>query len=251
MPAEGPSRRDESAYWAATLLQHALCAPDQFMRAPETDLVEYVETYSWSPRDQVTPGSRAPLAALTMAIVRSRHTPDTDAPAEASIVINVPSAGNHRDPDRTAVIGGVTTFPVNLVLEGVDVDAAFRGNRYAVHSVIEEIDRQLDQVPNAGVGYQVLRNTDPVTGPILRALPEPPVSFTFHREQAPGESEWSVAARSAGTGAPVPVIGLTVTMHARAAEMTARWRFDRNVISEPDIAVLRTAWRLALSRIVF
>ncbi|WP_159839928.1 hypothetical protein [Nocardia sp. CY41] len=249
--AEEPAPRDEPAYWAAILLQHALCAPAWLVRSSEPDPAEYVDTFAWSPRDRDTPGWRAPLTALTMAIVRVRPDRGAQGPAEASIVLNIPTADDLRTADSAARFGDVTTFPANLVLEGLDVAAAFRGRLHAVRSVIDEVDRQLDEVPAAGARYRRLRDADTATGPILRALPEPPVSFEFQHKQMPHERARNAASRGGCAKEPAPVIDLSVTMNSRVPEMTAHWTIDRNVLSERDIGALRSAWRLALSRIVF
>ncbi|BDT92255.1 hypothetical protein IFM12275_22310 [Nocardia sputorum] len=249
--AEEPALCDESAYWAAILLQYALCAPAWLVRSSEPDPAEYVDTFVWSPREQDTPGWRAPLTALTMAIVRARPARGGEGPAEASIVLNIPTADDLRTADTAARYGDVTTFPANLVLEGLDVAAAFRGRLHAVRSVIDEVDRQLDKVPAAGARYRRLRDADTATGPILRSLPEPPVSYTYQHKQVPHERARNAADKGGHAEKPAPVIDLSVTMNSRVQEMTARWTIDRNVISENDIAAIRSAWRLALSRIVF
>ncbi|MEU2561070.1 condensation domain-containing protein [Streptomyces longispororuber] len=120
------------------------------------------------------------LAALALAVVRWRRDRDV---AEPSVLLRVEGHGREEavvpGADLSRTVGWFTTmFPVRLDLDGCDLDEAFAGGP-AAGAVVKAVKEQLLAVPDRGIGFGLLRYTNPETGDDLAARPTGQVAFNY------------------------------------------------------------------------
>jgi mycobactin peptide synthetase MbtF len=124
----------------------------------------------------------------------------------------------------------------------------------AAGQLIKRVKEQVRVIPGDGLGYGLLRYLNPVTGPVLAALPAPRIGFNYlGRQVTPGSGT------AAGPGywqpVPVPVPGsalpaahvieaISVTRDGPAGpELTLTLAWPAGQLTERDAGDLAAGWR--------
>jgi amino acid adenylation domain-containing protein/non-ribosomal peptide synthase protein (TIGR01720 family) len=161
------------------------------------------------------------------------------------------------DVDLSRTVGWFTTlFPVRIELEKVNL-----GNLGLTGDVLEQavkaVRAQLRAVPDAGLGYGLLRYLNPQTAPVLADLPRPEVLFNYlGRFAASEESDWT-ASIVLGAGAN-PEMSMAHGLELNAIsldrssgpELKATWSWATAVLSEDGVNDLAREWFHALELLV-
>ncbi|MEU0298311.1 amino acid adenylation domain-containing protein [Streptomyces sp. NPDC006175] len=175
------------------------------------------------------------LAALVLALRRWGLSGD-------DITVSMEGHGReHLDLSRT--VGWFTSeYPVRVPAS----DDAGRALRAA-----KEARRH---VPDAGIGYGVLRHLDPVAGPELSATPPPDVLLNYLGRFAPlSATGWRLPEHDAfsviepGAKALEQVLALNCFVHeGDAPRLAVEWTAATEVLGTDAVAALQTAWATAL-----
>ncbi|WP_329170474.1 amino acid adenylation domain-containing protein [Streptomyces sp. NBC_01685] len=110
------------------------------------------------------------------------------------------------------------------------------------------------QVPDAGIGYGVLRHLDPETAPELSATPPPDVLLNYLGRFAPlSATGWSLPERDAfsvtepGAKALEQVLALNCFVHeGDAPRLAVEWTAATGVLGTDVVTALQAAWASAL-----
>ncbi len=187
------------------------------------------------------------LTALAIAVADVRRTGDTvllelEGHGRADLV---PGA------DLTRTVGWFTSlFPVRL-----DLGAREGGEAALVRSVAG----QLAEVPENGAGYGLLRHLNPVTAPVLAAMPPPQVRFNYlGRLDAGTVDGWSAApeeevVRAVGNDDhPVPrgvSVDVAAVRRADGEHLRADLTWRTGALTADAVDRLAARWRRALTAI--
>jgi len=173
--------------------------------------------------------------------------------------------GHGREPfaddlDLSRTVGWFTTlYPVALSLEGIDIDAALRGEA-AMGLALKQIKEQLRAIPDRGLGFGLLRYLEPSAEQRLASLPTPQLAFNYLGRFAAGDrQDWTIAADgnglSGGADADMPIThALTVNAVTvdgpEGATLSAHWSWATRHLDESAVATLAEHWQQALSALV-
>ncbi|KPI05694.1 amino acid adenylation domain protein [Actinobacteria bacterium OK074] len=233
---------------------------------PEVDTVRTLRHRTWvvPPEQAATLVGRTPgafhcgvddvlLATLAGAVAHWRPG------LAAGLLVDV--EGHGREPlegaDLLRTVGWFTSVrPVRLEVTGVDLDAARRGGR-AAGSLVKAVKEQARAVPGDGLGHELLRHLNPVTGPVLAAAPTPQIGFNYlGRFAAGGEAgtgpvgPWQPAGESAIGGSVDPGMPATHAVDAGAVvrdtadgpELTITLSWTSRLLEEADATRLGETW---------
>ncbi|MEU4341113.1 amino acid adenylation domain-containing protein [Nocardia sp. NPDC023852] len=201
------------------------------------------------------------IAGLALALTpwRRRHGHTIE-----ETLLTLESHGRHDvvlpGADLTRTVGWfTTTYPVRLDLSDIDIDDAFAAGT-AAGKVIKSIKEQLRQVPDNGIGYGLLRYLNADTARILRALPDPQVSFNYlgRFDTIPAmlrDSGWMPAGDHTGGGVQNPdtpvaaVLGINaVTMDTSdGPTLTGVWDYPTGLLTSAEVTELAELWREAVT----
>jgi non-ribosomal peptide synthase protein (TIGR01720 family) len=159
--------------------------------------------------------------------------------------------------DLSGTVGWFTTiFPICLDTTGIDVGAG--GS--AVAAAVARVREHLASLPDNGVGYGLLRYLNPATGPVLAALPHPPIQFNYMgRFDFPEAADWEYApeAEAAENGADdaMPetyelVVNAQTEDRPGGPQLTATWAWPAALLTEESVGGLARAWFDALQDLV-
>ncbi|WP_051163585.1 non-ribosomal peptide synthetase, partial [Nocardia brevicatena] len=202
------------------------------------------------------------IAGLALALMRWRRR-HGDTVSETLLTLE--SHGRHDTvlpgADLTRTVGWfTTTYPVRLDLSGIDIDDAFAAGT-AAGAVVKSVKEQLRQVPGHGIGYGLLRYLNADTARILRALPNPQVSFNYlgRFDTVPAalrESGWMPAGGgTAGGGGQNPdaavasALGVNafITDTSDGPTLTAAWDYPTGLLTSAEVTDLAQLWREAVT----
>ncbi|MEV5976565.1 amino acid adenylation domain-containing protein [Streptomyces sp. NPDC052114] len=101
--------------------------------------------------------------------------------AAADLLVDV--EGHGREPlqgvDLLRTVGWFTSVrPVRLDVTGAHLDGAMAGEG-AAGSLVKAVKEQARAVPGDGLGHELLRHLNPVTGPVLEAAPAAQIGFNY------------------------------------------------------------------------
>nr|WP_078593585.1 non-ribosomal peptide synthetase [Streptomyces sp. NRRL S-920] len=197
------------------------------------------------------------LAALAGAVGHWR--PDT----AAGLLVDIEGHGREplegADPLRT--VGWFTSVrPVRLAVDTAHLDDAMAGGR-AAGSLVKAVKEQARAVPGDGLGHELLRHLNPVTGPVLKAAPAAQIGFNYLGRFAAGDGAdggtgtgpvgpWHLAGESAIGGSVdldmpathVVDAGAVVRDTADGPELTITLSWASRLLEEADAQRLGTAW---------
>ncbi|MGV2921863.1 condensation domain-containing protein [Streptomyces alfalfae] len=197
------------------------------------------------------------LATLAGAVGHWR--PDT----AAGLLVDV--EGHGREPldgvDLLRTVGWFTSVrPVRLEVAAEHLDAAMAGGS-AAGSLVKAVKEQARAVPGDGLGHELLRHLNPVTGPVLRAAPAAPIGFNYLGRfvagaEAGGGADagpvgpWQPAGETAIGGSVDPGMPATHVVDAGAVvrdtaagpELTLTLSWASRLLEEADARRLGETW---------
>ncbi len=197
------------------------------------------------------------LATLAGAVGHWR--PDT----AAGLLVDV--EGHGREPldgvDLLRTVGWFTSVrPVRLEVAAEHLDAAMAGGS-AAGSLVKAVKEQARAVPGDGLGHELLRHLNPVTGPVLRAAPAAPIGFNYLGRFAAGAEAgggagagpvgpWQPAGETAIGGSVDPGMPATHVVDAGAVvrdtaagpELTLTLSWASRLLEEADARRLGETW---------
>jgi non-ribosomal peptide synthase protein (TIGR01720 family) len=194
--------------------------------------------------------------ALAVADVRRRVTGD----AGRALVVALEGHGREEGVagglDLSRTVGWFTNvFPVRLDHGGVDLDDALAGGP-AAGAAIERVRDALRAVPDAGLGYGMLRYLNPRTAPELAALGRPHVEFNYMgRLDYPEATDWAYApeAEAADSGADddMPetyclIVNAQTEDRDHGPELGVSWAWPDGVLARGTVEDLAATWFRAL-----
>ncbi|MCP2277286.1 non-ribosomal peptide synthetase [Nocardia amikacinitolerans] len=155
--------------------------------------------------------------------------------------------------DLSRTVGWFTSqFPVRLEIgDAGPLDA------------LAAVKEQLRAVPRGGIGFGLLRHSNPKTAAVLGAAPDPQLGFNYLGQVAEGDTEASEnavpwlpvsLAASLGGGAELPAsavlaIDAVVVERPKGSVLQAVWRYASKVVDGADIESLASAWISALEEL--
>jgi nonribosomal peptide synthetase CepB len=169
--------------------------------------------------------------------------------------------GHGREPlegvDLLRTVGWFTSVrPVRLEVTGADLDGAMAGGRGA-GSLVKAVKEQARAVPGDGLGHELLRHLNHVTGPVLRAAPAAQVGFNYLGRFAGGGAAdagpvgpWHLAGESAiggsvDLGMPATHVldaGAVIRDTADGPELTITLSWASRLLEEADAERLGETW---------
>ncbi|GAA0618364.1 hypothetical protein GCM10009547_20850 [Sporichthya brevicatena] len=168
--------------------------------------------------------------------------------------------GTTVDLSRTA--GWFTTvFPVRLDPGDVDRADALAGGP-AAGAAVKRVKEQLRAIPDAGIGYGLLRHLNPETETVLARYAAPQISFNYLGRFAVGRDRepWAPVAGAGmlagGADEAMPVVPYALEVNAFTAdtatgpELGVSWTFPTALFDPADVRVLAEGWFTALRGLV-
>ncbi|KPI15766.1 amino acid adenylation domain protein [Actinobacteria bacterium OK074] len=231
---------------------------------PAVDTAHTLRRRSWTvPREQAatlvgrTPGAfhcgvrDVLLATLAGAVTHWRR--DT----AHGLLVDV--EGHGREPlagvELSRTVGWFTGVrPVRLAVTAAGLDDAMAGGP-AAGTLVKAVKEQVRAVPGDGLGHELLRRLNPVTGPVLAAAPTPQIGFNYLGRFAAGATagtvgDWQLAGESAVGGSTEPdlpamhvVEGLAVIRDTPdGPELTVTLNWPGQLLADTDVERLGRTW---------
>lgn len=262
-----PRREAELAYWLdllaepeATLGSRALDPAVDVMATVDSvrvrlpaDVTEAVLTRL--PTVFRATGTDVLLAALALAVDQWRGAP-------RATLVRVEGHGREEGivpgADLSGTVGWFTSmYPVRVDVQGVDLADVLAGGP-AAGKAVKLVKEQLREIPDKGVGYQLLRCLNPRTAARLADCPVPQFGFNYlgrisgadvpeHlRADGWGPASWSAEL----TPAPDPdlpalsalEVNAVATDAADGIRLQAAFMFPANVLSREEVSELARLW---------
>ncbi|MCP2289083.1 non-ribosomal peptide synthetase [Nocardia amikacinitolerans] len=155
--------------------------------------------------------------------------------------------------DLSRTVGWFTSqFPVRLEIgDAGPLDA------------LAAVKEQLRAVPRGGIGFGLLRHSNPETAAVLGAAPDPQLGFNYLGQVAEGDTEASEnavpwlpvsLAASLGGGAELPAsavlaVDAVVVERPKGSVLQAVWRYASKVVDGTEIESLAGKWISALDEL--
>ncbi|KAA2256062.1 amino acid adenylation domain-containing protein [Solihabitans fulvus] len=193
------------------------------------------------------------LTALTAAVARWRA-----APAGSGLLVNLEGHGREAiaaDMDVSGTVGWFTTqYPVRLDAGSAAGDAFWDATGTGPGQALKLVKEQLRAVPDAGLGWGLLRYLNPDTAPVLAALPVPDLRFNYLGRMSGGDTAGGellgAAAEAMPLGHAVEIDAVAVDGDVRGLRLVAEWSYAQGVLAEDEVRRLAELWREALDVLV-
>ncbi|MEV6522227.1 amino acid adenylation domain-containing protein [Longispora sp. NPDC051575] len=150
--------------------------------------------------------------------------------------------------DLSRTVGWFTTeYPVRLDPGAGDLASA-----------VKRVKEQLRAVPDAGIGYGLLRHLNPATAAELAALPEPQVLFNYLGRFGTGdepEADWTPVGGLGGDVDPTTPAARVLEINASVLDgpdgprLTATLSYPDGVLTGADVRALAADWLAALAEL--
>ncbi|WP_262849753.1 condensation domain-containing protein [Sphaerisporangium corydalis] len=209
------------------------------------------------------------LTALSLAVATwRRRTPAPAHPAGPgqgnAVLVDLEGHGREEalagDADLSRTVGWFTSVvPVRLDPGAGDLAGALAGGP-ALDQAVARIKEQLAALPASGIGHGMLRHLNPVTGPELAKLGDPPIEFNYlGRFGRPEATDWSYAPEDDAAdldGDPGMRLSHALTVnamtedHPGGPELVAHWSFASGLLSEDAVRDLAATWFQVLEALV-
>ncbi|NGO74474.1 amino acid adenylation domain-containing protein [Streptomyces sp. YC504] len=204
------------------------------------------------------------LAGLALALARWHANRGNDA---ASTLVRLEGHGReeHLIPgaDLSGTIGWFTAmYPVRLDVTGIDLTDAFAGGA-AAGQAVKAVKEQLRAIPDAGLGYGLLRHLNATTGRQLSGLARPQIGFNYLGKASAADLPedlrnlgWAPDTTHqdliAAADADMPVlsaleINAVATDTGAGEQLTAYFGFPTGVLTRQEVTELADLWLQALT----
>ncbi|PSK32383.1 non-ribosomal peptide synthetase [Nocardia seriolae] len=259
----------ELGYWQHTLAPDPLVGARRLDPVPDTHgtagrlEVEVPGEVSAALVGRITAAYRcgvedALLAALALALALARWRGDR----ETATVVAVERHGREEaavpGADLSRTVGWFTAqVPVRI---GPVAPQADPSDTRAAAVALKTVKEQLRAVPRGGIGFGLLRHSNPATARELAGLPEPQVGFNYLGQipDGVGEADWlpeSMADRLGGHAHPDMPLAAVLAVDAVTLEsadgqrIRAIWQFAPGAIDGVAVEALAREWVSAVSAI--
>ncbi|HEX2133793.1 MAG TPA: amino acid adenylation domain-containing protein [Actinophytocola sp.] len=154
--------------------------------------------------------------------------------------------------DLSRTVGWFTTsYPVRLDPAGPE---AWTGGP-AAGSALKNVKEALRALPDAGLGFGVLRHLEPTTAAVLAGYPRPQIGFNYlGRLGAPAEpADWAPAAGMGGGAGDHMRLPHSLEITAVTQDgpdgptLSATWLYPTGVLTRERVRALAERWRAALA----
>ncbi|WP_189241736.1 non-ribosomal peptide synthetase, partial [Planobispora rosea] len=153
--------------------------------------------------------------------------------------------------DLSRTVGWFTSMhPVRIDAGELDW-ADLTGGGTAAGEVVKRVKEQLRALPDP-LGYGLLRHLNPVTAPVLAALPRPEIGFNYLGRVTVSGGDWEPAdgGLSGGRDAAAPLRhAIQIDAVVLGDTLRATWTWAGTAYSEDEIVALAAAWCEALTGI--
>jgi amino acid adenylation domain-containing protein/non-ribosomal peptide synthase protein (TIGR01720 family) len=267
--AQTSHRRDELAHWVETLQPGAQLTPGlDATDATGSTITTGSVTVGLSAQDTAPLLTSVPatvhaevndvlLTGLQLAVMcwwkRRGHDGGT------SLLVDLERHGreeiaSHVDLSRT--IGAFTSMhPIRLDCGPIDLDEALGGG-LAAGRALKRVKEQLRAAPDGGIGYEMLRYSNPETAAVLTQLSRSQILFNYLGRFTAGQAvDWAaadesnavIAALDSNMGLPYQLAINAVTQDTPSGpQLRATWTWSPDVLTDQDITELTDDWVTAL-----
>jgi amino acid adenylation domain-containing protein/non-ribosomal peptide synthase protein (TIGR01720 family) len=197
------------------------------------------------------------LTALAVAVARCRRRRGGEA---APLVLDLEGHGRQEPSgvDLSRTVGWFTSIhPVRLDLEGLDPADIIAGGPSAGKAV-ELVRQQSRAMPDAGLGYGLLRHLNPRTAAELASLPRRQIAFNYLGRFAIAEAgDWSTLPGAFRAGSdPATAVPHSLAVNAytedsqEGSTMTVWWTWAPAVLAEDLVVELADTWVTAIDGLI-
>ncbi|MER7761433.1 condensation domain-containing protein [Streptomyces sp. NPDC097619] len=199
------------------------------------------------------------LTGLALAVLAWRR-PHTGPADSGTVLVDVEGHGRQditdgtedEAPDLSRTVGWFTTVhPVRIDLGRTDPDGARTGGP-AAGDALRRVKEALRAVPDKGIGYGLLRHTNPRTAPALTGAGIPELGFNYlGRFPVGGTDDWEAAPGhafaldAAEPGMPLPhALEVNAAAHEgpEGPALTATWTWSGNAYDAARVRALAEEW---------
>jgi amino acid adenylation domain-containing protein/non-ribosomal peptide synthase protein (TIGR01720 family) len=269
-------RLDELGLWE-TILGDIDPLPLKQAIDPKTDLAGVVETVATWSEPELTEDllGRAPaaygvgvmdlmIAALSVALAQWRHvrSDGPDVQHMSSALIDLERHGRQEvlgDVDLSSTVGWFTAIhPLRLDGAAAEFAAILAGDPVAARAMVQRVRTRMDEIPDDGIGYGMLRYLLPDSP--LAKMHSPAIEFNYLGQLSGAQSgDWSFAADGAPVNVGPPpampfghalVIDVSTLDTPDGQQVNAIWRFPSTLLDQDDVRFLAEAWHASLAAIV-
>ncbi|MGH3660502.1 MAG: condensation domain-containing protein, partial [Micromonosporaceae bacterium] len=195
------------------------------------------------------------LTALVAAAARWRGESSDSARASAGLLVNLEGHGREAlagapDVDVSGAVGWFTTqHPVRLDPGRAAAEQFWDPSRPEPGDALKLVKEQLRAVPDAGLGWGLLRYLNPDTAPTLAALAVPDLSFNYLGRFSGDDAAGGELLGTAEDGAPlrhaVEIDAIAVDRDG-ALRLAAAWSYAQDVLTETEVRRLADLWQEAI-----
>ena len=273
--AQEPARLEQLSFWKATLSEPDPLVSDRPLD-PKRDASATIRHLTLTLPAEVTfpllttvPAvfhGRVNDALLTALIVAVASWRGRRLPGKRTNAVLIDLEGHGREElfagvDHSRTVGWFTSlFPVRLDPGELDLEQALSGGA-ALGQALKRIKEQLRALPDAGLGYGLLRYLNQETALDLRELASPQIGFNYlGRFGEPDATEWAIAPEAETVlGGSIdselsPAHSLEVNAIALersdGPQLSVSWAWPSTLLSEDAVRDLAEEWFQALKALV-
>ncbi|MDX3225293.1 non-ribosomal peptide synthetase [Streptomyces sp. ME19-01-6] len=177
-------------------------------------------------------------------------------PATSAVLLDVEGHGRAEQDglDLTRTVGWFTTLHPVALDPGAQDWADVRRGASGVGTAVKRVKEQLRSVPDAGLGFGLLRHLNPQSMPLLARAGAPQICVNYLGRIAgtAGSAPAATPAREAATRAAAHTIALDILVAdtPQGPRLLANWTWPTGLLAERDVAELADLWFEALAGIV-
>ncbi len=273
--AQEPARLEELPFWKATLSEPDPLVSDRPLD-PERDSFATTRHFTLSLPAEVTfplltsvPAAfhgRVNDVLLTALVVAMASWRGRRAPGKRTNAVLIDLEGHGREElfagvDHSRTVGWFTSlFPVRLDAGELDLEQALKGGA-ALGQAFKRIKEQLRALPDAGLGYGLLRYLHKEAASDLAVLGSPQIGFNYLGRFGESEAtEWGIAPEAETVlGSSInselsPAHSLEVNAIALersdGPQLSVTWAWPSTLLSEQAVRDLAQEWFQALRALV-
>ncbi len=201
------------------------------------------------------------LTGLALAVAQWRRRRGQD--GQRSVLVDLEGHGRQEQVvdgvDLCRTVGWFTSiFPVRLDVSGIDLDDALAGGE-AAGQALKQVKEQLRVAPDHGLGFGLLRYSNPETAAVLAGPAAPQIMFNYlGRFDVPDAVDWAVVPDCGLGGGTAPGLPMSHSLHINAwtedrpsgPQLHASWTWPGGLLTEEAVRELAQGWFQALDALV-